>query len=324
MTTVAGVPHGEAHQHLHDLREVSRRRLAVALALTVAIIAVEIIGALVSGSLALFADAGHAFTDSAAIGIALLANWVARKPASIRRTFGFERAEVLAAAFNAVALWVVAAWIGWEAVQRFIDGARGDPVEIEAGWVLAVGGIALAANVVAAMLLRPASGRSLNMEAAFRHVLADLLVSVAVIVSAAVILATGWWWVDPALSVLIAVVVVISSWKLAASVFEVLIDGVPRNIDMDSLCSDMEGVTGVTVMHDIHVRMVTSGYVLMSAHVVTDRERGADAERVLSELRTIAKDRHGISHLTLQLEPSDEDCTEDHHLDRPQHVASSD
>ena len=136
------------------------------------------------------------------------------------------------------------------------------------------------------------------------------------IVSAAIILLTGWWWVDPALSIVIVVLVVISSWKLATSVFEVLIDGVPSGLDMDALCSDMEEVAGVTVMHDIHVRMVTSGYVQMSAHVVTDPELGADADRLLSDLRAIAKDRHGISHLTLQLERSEADCTEDHHLDR--------
>ena len=295
---------------------MSRRRLAAAFALTLAIAGFEVFGAALSGSLALLADAGHAFTDSAAIGLALLASWAARKPASVRRTFGFERAEVLAAAVNAVALWAVAVWIGWKAVLRFLDGLRGNPVEVEAGWVLVIGGIALVINAVAALLLRSGSTRNLNMEAAFRHVLADLLVSVAVIVSAVIILLTGWWWVDPALSIVIVVLVVISSWKLATSVFEVLIDGVPKGLDMDALCSDMEGVAGVTVMHDIHVRMVTSGYVTMSAHVVTDPELGADADRLLSDLRAIAKDRHGISHLTLQLERSEADCTEDHHLDR--------
>lgn len=278
--------------------------------------AAEVAGAVLSGSLALFADAGHAFTDSAAIGLALLATWAARRPASLKRTFGLERTEVLAAAANAVLLWAVAAWIGWAAVGRFIDGFGGDPVEVAGGWVLLVGGIGLAVNVAAAWLLHGSSARNLNVEAVFRHVIADLMVSVAVMISAAAILIFGWWWVDPALSVLIAVLVVIGSWKLVSSVFEVLIDGVPSHVDLDALCADMEDVAGVTVMHDIHVWTVTSGYVSMSAHVLTDPERRVDHGETLVELRRIAKDLHGISHVTLQLETSEAECTEDHHLDR--------
>ena len=295
---------------------MSRRRLKAALALTVVIVAAEVVGAVFSGSLALLADAGHAFTDSAAIGLALLATWAAQRPASMKRTFGLERTEVLAAAANALMLWVIAAWIGWAAIRRFIDGFGGDPVEVAGGWVLAVGGIGLAVNIAAAYLLHGSSPGNLNVEAAFRHVLADLMVSVAVMISAAAILIFGWWWVDPGLSLLIAALVVLSSWKLVTSVFEVLIDGVPPEVDLDELCADMEDVPGVTVMHDIHVWAVTSGYVSMSAHVLTDPDHGAEHGAVLAELRQIAKDRHGISHVTLQLETSEADCTEDHHLDR--------
>ena len=295
---------------------MSRRRLKAVLALTVVIVAAEVVGALLSGSLALLADAGHAFMDSAAIGLALLASWAATRPASLKRTFGFERTEVLAAAANAVFLWVVAAWIGWAAIGRFIDGFGGDPVEVVGGWVLAVGGIGLLVNIAAAVLLHGSSTRNLNVEAAFRHVLADLMVSVAVMISAAAILIFGWWWIDPALSLLIAVLVVLSSWRLVTSVFDVLIDSVPRDVDLDALCSDMEDVPGVTVMHDIHVWTVTSGYVSMSAHVLTDPSHEASHGEVLVELQRIAKDRHGISHVTLQLETSEVNCTEDHHLDR--------
>ncbi len=295
---------------------MSRRRLKAALALTIAIVIAEVVGAVLSGSLALAADAGHAFTDSAAIGLALAATWVARRPASLKRTFGFERAEVLAAAANALMLWAIAAWIGWASIRRFIDGFGGEPVEIAAGWVLVIGGIGLLVNIAAAFLLHGSAAHSLNVEAAFRHVLADLMVSVAVMISAAAILIFGWWWVDPALSVLIAALILLSSWKLAASVFHVLIDGVPSHVDLEALCADMENVSGVTVMHDIHVWTVTSGYVSMSAHVITDPDHDADHGAVLGELRRIAKDRHGISHVTLQLETSEDACTEDHHLDR--------
>lgn len=306
-----------AHDHSsQDLREVSRRRLSLALALTTLVIVGEIVGAALSGSLALLADAGHAFTDGAAIALALVALWVARRPATIKRTFGFERVEVLAAAANAVSLLAIAGWVAWAAVGRFRVGFSGDAVEVEAGVVLVVGGVGLLVNVAAAVLLRPASAQSLNVQAAFRHVLADLMVSVAVMGSAAMIMVSGWWWVDPALSVLIAVVIFASSLKLAASVFEVLIDSVPRHVDLDTLCHDMENVQGVSAMHDIHVWTVTSGYISMSAHVLTDPDHSADHGEVLTELRRIAKDRHGISHVTLQLEASGADCTEDHHLDR--------
>lgn len=284
--------------------------------MTVIIVVTEIVGAAFSGSLALLADAGHALTDSVAIGLALLATWVAQRPASLKRTFGFERAEVLAAAANALLLWVIAAGIGWAAAGRLVDGFGGDPVEVDGGWVLLVGGIGLAVNIAAAYLLRGSSARNLNVEAVFRHVIADLLVSVAVMISAAAILIFGWWWVDPALSVAIAVLIVLSSWKLVASVFGVLIEGVPKELDVDALCSDMEEVPGITVMHDVHVWTVTSGYIAMSAHVLTDPSHCAEHGELLTELRRIAKDRYGISHVTLQLETSEADCTEDHHLDR--------
>ncbi|MDE0134299.1 MAG: cation diffusion facilitator family transporter [Acidimicrobiaceae bacterium] len=290
--------------------------MKAALVMTTTFMLVEVVAGLLSGSLALIADAGHMLTDSAAIGLALFASWIASRPASAERTYGWERTEVLAAAANALSLWLISAWIGWEAYHRFADGFRGDPVEIEGGWVLLVGGIGLLINVVAAWMLHGSSGHSLNVEGALQHVIADIMGSVAVIISAVFILLFEWWWIDPALSVLIALLILASSWNLMVSIFDVLIEATPEDIDVYALSSDIEDVPGVTLLHDVHVWTVTSGYVSMTAHILVDREHEGEQDHLLAELTSIIKDRYGISHVTLQLENSAGHCTsENHHLD---------
>lgn len=272
---------------------------------------VEVIGGVISGSLALIADAGHMLTDSASIALALLAIWLAKRPASAERTYGYNRAEILAAAVNALSLWLIAAWIVWEAIHRFVS-----PAEIEGGTVLVVGGIGLLVNVVAAYMLHGASGHSLNVEGALQHVLADLMGSVAVIVSAVIIILFGWNIVDPILSVLIALLIVFSSWHLVTSVLQVLVEGTPEDLDLYKLCHDMEEVPGVTVIHDVHAWTVTSGYVSLTAHVLADPDHAGDLDDMLRELRRIANEGHGIAHSTIQLETSVRGCTsEDHHVD---------
>lgn len=283
--------------------------------MTTTFMVVEVIGGLLSGSLALVADAGHMLTDSAAIGLALFATWIASRPASAERTYGWERTEVLAAAANALSLWLISAWIGWEAYHRIAQGLRGDPVDIEGGWVLLVGGIGLLINVVAAWMLHGSSGHSLNVEGALQHVIADIMGSVAVIVSAVLILLFEWWWIDPVLSVLIALLILASSWNLMVSIFDVLIEATPEDLDVYALSADLEDVPGVTIVHDIHVWTVTSGYVSMTAHILIDPDHSGDRSEMLSELTRIVKREYGISHVTLQLETSASDCSEDHHLD---------
>ena len=279
--------------------------------MTATFMVVEVIGGFLSGSLALVADAGHMLTDSASIGLALFAIWLAKRPASAERTYGYNRAEILAAAANALSLWLIAAWIVWEAVHRFIS-----PSEIEGGLVLIVGGIGLLVNVVAAYMLHGASGHSLNVEGALQHVLADLMGSVAVIISAVIIILFGWNIVDPILSVLIALLIVFSSWHLVTSVLQVLVEGTPDDLDLYKLCHDMEEVPGVTVIHDVHAWTVTSGYVSLTAHVLADPDHVGDYDDMLRELRRIANEDHGIAHSTIQLETSVRGCTsEDHHVD---------
>ncbi len=284
--------------------------------MTTTFMLVEAVAGLMSGSLALVADAGHMLTDSAAIGLALFATWIASRPASPERTYGWERTEVLAAAANALSLWLISAWIGWEAFHRFASGFGGDPVDIEGGWVLLVGGIGLLVNLVAAWMLHSSSGHSLNVEGALQHVIADIMGSVAVIVSAVLILLFDWWWIDPALSVLIALLILTSSWNLMVSIFDVLIEATPEDVDAYALSSDIEDVAGVTLVHDIHVWTVTSGYVSMTAHVLVDPGYEDDQDRLLAELTRIVKERYNISHVTLQLENSAGHCAaENHHLD---------
>ena len=279
--------------------------------MTASFMVVEVVFGFVSGSLALVADAGHMLTDSASIGLALFAIWIAKRPASAERTYGYNRAEILAAAVNALSLWLISAWIIWEAVHRFIN-----PQEIEGGWVLLVGFIGLLVNLVAAYMLHGASEHSLNVEGALQHVIADLMGSVAVVVSALFVIFFGWNIVDPILSVLIALLIVSSSWNLVTSVLQVLVEGTPEHLDLYKLCSDMEDVPGVTVIHDVHAWTVTSGYVSLTAHVLADPDHVGDYDDMLRELRRIANKDHGIAHSTIQLETSVRGCDgEDHHVD---------
>ena len=305
--------HGEAGSHdpAGELRQSSRRSLAVALALIGGFMVAEVIGGIMSGSLALLADAGHMLTDAAAIGLAILALWIASRPASIGRTFGYHRTEVLAAMFNALSLWVIAAWITYEAIRRLSNTSE---ISIE-GWLMAtVGGIGLAVNLVAASVLHRGAKRSLNVEGAFKHVLADLMGSVAVVISAIVILTSGWVIIDPILSLAIAGLIVFSSRRLVWKTVNVLLEGTPEHIDLYRLCSDLEDVEGVSLVHDVHVWTISSNYDSLTAHVLIDPSYTGDAEETLESLRRIARQNYGIQHVTLQMDRSIEDCDEDHHL----------
>ena len=226
----------------------------------------EVVGGVLSGSLALIADAGHMLTDAAAIVMALIAMWIAEKEASIERTFGYQRAEVLAALLNLFALWLIAGWIVFEAYHR----AFREDVPIN-GWpVLWVGLGELLINLVVAWILHASSQHSMNVEGAFQHVIADLLGSVGVVIAAIFVLPLGWDLVDPILSVVIALLIVWSSRSLMTTVFQMLLEGVPKHIDVYSLCSDIEDVEGVTLIHDVHVWTITSGSEAFTAHVLVD------------------------------------------------------
>lgn len=310
--------HGHAgHDHAHDLRGTSRRNLILALVLISTYMVAEVIGGVISGSLALIADAGHMLTDAAAIGMALFAMWIAERSATIERTYGYYRTEILAAFMNALALWLIVGWILWEAYHRF---AR-DEHHVDGLPVLIVGIGGLLINIAAAWILHRSSGHSINVEGAFQHVLADLMGSVGVVISGIVILTTGWTLIDPILSVVIGLLILYSSWSLVMQVFRVLLEGVPEHIDVYKLCADIEELPGVTVIHDVHVWTITSGNEVLTAHVLVDPEFAGSDQNLLDQMQGIIKLRYDIEHVTIQLERSAIQCGEEsHHVGHLEHA----
>ena len=298
--------------HAHDHRSASRRSLSIALALIMVYMVVEVVGGLISGSLALLADAGHMLTDGAAIGLALLAIWVSGRPASIEQTFGFHRTEILAAMLNALSLWLISALIFFEAARRL-----NDDLQVDGGLMLGVGAVGLLVNLAAAWALHRSSGESLNVEGAFLHVVADLLGSVAVVAGGILVLAFEWNIADPIFGIVIGVLILASSLRLLWKVVHVLMEGTPSHLDLHHLCQRLEELEGVTGVHDIHAWTITTGYDALSAHVTADPTVMQDPNPVLQALRDIASSEFGIGHVTIQLEDSKDGCVEDHHIEHP-------
>ena len=298
--------------HAHDHRSASRRSLSFALALIMVYMVVEVAGGLISGSLALLADAGHMLTDGAAIGLALLAIWVSGRPASIEQTFGFHRTEILAAMLNALSLWLISALIFFEASRRL-----NDDLQVDGGLMLGVGAVGLLVNLAAAWALHRSSGESLNVEGAFLHVVADLLGSVAVVAGGILVLAFEWNIADPIFGIVIGVLILASSLRLLWKVVHVLMEGTPSHLDLHHLCQRLEELEGVTGVHDIHAWTITTGYDALSAHVTADPTVMQDPNPVLQALRDIASSEFGIGHVTIQLEDSKDGCVEDHHIEHP-------
>ncbi|MFQ6029109.1 MAG: cation diffusion facilitator family transporter [Dehalococcoidia bacterium] len=304
--------HVQGNEHRHDLRVASKRSLWVAFALVSSYMLAEVVGGVVANSLALLADAGHMVTDAAAIGLALLAMWFASRPASFERTFGLHRTEILAAFLNALSLWLIAAWIFFEAYRRFSS-----PPEVQGVLMLTVGFVGLLVNLAAAWVLRRSARESLNVEGVFLHVLGDLLGSVAVVAGGLVIITLSWYIVDPIFGVIIGLLLLVSSGRLLWKVLHVLMEGTPASLDLKRLCQRLEQVEGVTGVHDIHAWSITSGYEVLSAHVTADLTAWDSPDHMLSHLREIANTEFSISHVTIQLENSEDGCEEDHHVAHP-------
>ncbi len=304
--------HGHDHDHASELRGASRRSLIISLVLISTYMVAEVVGGILSGSLALIADAGHMLTDAAAIAMALFAMWVAEKGASAERTYGYYRSEVIAALLNGLTLWLIVGWILWEAYQRF----RLDEHHVEGLSVLLVGIGGLVINIIVAYILHRNSEHSLNVEGAFQHVLADLLGSVGVVIAGIIILTVGWTLIDPILSVVIGLLIMRSSWSLTMKVFHVLLEGTPKHIDVYNLCNDIEELDGVTLIHDVHCWTITSGSDAFTAHVLVDPSYRGSLERLRSRIQDITHNRYNIAHVTVQLEQTAAACTgEDHHVE---------
>ena len=310
--------HGMGGSHSHNPRAASRRCLTIALALTLGYMLAEVVGGLAAHSLALLADAGHMVTDAIAIGLALMAIWIAGRPPSITRTFGLQRTEILAALLNALSLWVITGWIFFEAYRRFMA-----PPEVQGVLMLAVGAGGLILNLAVAWALHGSVKESLNVEGAFLHVVGDLLGSIAVVVAGVLIAAFGWFIVDPIFSVIIGVLILVNSVRLLWKVSHVLMEGTPAHLDLHRLCQRLEQEAGITGVHDIHAWSITTGYDAFSAHVTTDRSTKETSDQMLHRLRDIASHEFGISHVTIQLEDSPERCVEDHHIEHPGKLPST-
>ena len=288
----------ELHVHadgLHDHRRASRRALLVVLLLTVGVTALEVAGGLWTGSLALLADAGHMLSDTFSTALALVALTLAQRPSTPRRSFGFQRAEILAAFVNGLLLVLVSGWIAWEALQRLDERP-----ELLGGWMLAIAAVGLAANVVAVAILARSGRESLNIEAALRHVFADLLGSAGVIVAAVVILVTGWTIVDPLVSLAIAALIVASAWSVLRDSTAILMEATPSGIDADTVARTIVEVPGVTSVHDLHVWRITSGFDALAAHVLVGR--GEDCHALRHDVERVLASRFGITHTTLQVD----------------------
>lgn len=277
-----------------------RRRLTLVLAITLAVVGVQVIGGLVSGSLALLADAAHMLTDAAGITIALVATALAARPATAVRTFGLQRAEILAALLNAVILGALALWVIVEAVRRWDS-----PPEISTGVMLAAATAGALANLAGLVILRDAQKESLNVRGAYLEVLGDLLGSVAVIVAGIVIATTGYLRADAIASVAIGLVILPRAWSLLRAALGVLLEATPPDVDLDDVRSHIRDAPGVVEVHDLHAWTITSGVHALSAHVVVDDRCIAEGRsgEVLDALSHCIGDHFDIDHCTFQLEP---------------------
>jgi cobalt-zinc-cadmium efflux system protein len=285
-----------AHEHPHERTGgESSRALAIVLALTTTFTVAEIVGGLLTGSLALLADAGHMLSDNLSLGIALLAAWLAGRPATPEKSFGYKRAEILAALANGVTLVAISIWIFVEAYSRLQE-----PPEILGGPVLAVATLGLLVNAAGAVILSRSGGENLNAQGALRHVIADALGSVGVMAAALIIVLTGWRYADPLVSVAIGALILASSWSLLRDSTNILLEATPRGIDAEEVGRRMAGAEGVVEVHDLHIWTITSGFPALSAHVLVGQSEDCHARR--RYLEDLLAREYGISHTTLQVD----------------------
>lgn len=276
-------------------RSAERRRLTVVLLVTAGFMVVELVAGLLASSLALLADAGHMFTDAGSLGLSLFALWIAQRPGGSEKTFGYLRTEILAALVNGATLIVIALFIVREAYERFLV-----PRDVNAPILMGTAVVGLGVNLVGARLLHAHAHDSLNVKGAYLHVLGDLLGSVGALAAGAVIWTTGWDAADPLISVVIAVLILVSAWRLVRESVDVLMESAPAHIDVEAIREALGGIDGLDEIHDLHVWTVTSGFVAMSGHGVV--EDPAEQSRVLDEINRRMEEQ-GIHHVTFQLEP---------------------
>jgi cobalt-zinc-cadmium efflux system protein len=282
--------------HIHGARAGDDgRRLAIALALIVGFMAIEVPAGIIAHSLALLSDAAHMLTDAAAVGFSLLALRLARRPASGTMTFGFKRLEILSAQANGVTLLLLAALIAFEAIRRLLD-----PPQVRGGLILAVALVGIAVNLAATFTLASADRRSLNIEGSLQHILTDLYGFIGTAIAAAVILLTGFERADPLVSLLIAGLMVRSGYWLLKASGRVFLEAAPEGLDPQQIGEALVGLPGVAEVHDLHVWEITSGFPALSAHVLVDAD--CDCHEARRGMETLLKARFGLDHTTLQVD----------------------
>ncbi|NBX92919.1 MAG: cation transporter [Proteobacteria bacterium] len=302
------------HTHSHSHSPVKKLWWVFALSLTYMV--AEIIGGLLSESLALLADAGHMAIDTAGIGLGLFAAWIATKPPSSKKTFGYYRAEILAALINGAFLISASVWILFQAWDRFTN-----PHEVKGAlmsWI-ALGGLLV--NLIGAKLLHAHSHDNLNLRGVWLHLISDLLGSVSAVGAGLLVWKFGWQWADPLSSIFISLLILVGAWKLVSEAVHVLLDGVPHELETTDIKAAMNEVSGVSGVFDLHIWTIASGVYALSAHVAL--KDGASHTGVLSALGALLKERFSITHTTIQLEPEDyhhEEAHSDHcELGQPPH-----
>ncbi len=296
---MSGLSHSHHHDHRHSHVADGERRIFWVLVLTVVFMVVEAVGGWLSGSLALIADAGHMLSDAAALGLAWAAFRVGRRPSDAKRSYGYHRLQIIAAFANGLTLFAIAVWILAEAIGRLRE-----PVPVLAGPMLAVATAGLVANLVAFVVLRSGDAANLNVRAALLHVLSDLLGSVGAIVAALVILATGWTPIDPILSVLLTALILRGAWDVTRRAGHVLMEGTPDGFDAGALRADLIAVVpGVLDVHHVHAWMLTAERPLVTLHVRL--AASADPNTALAAIKLRLRERFGIAHSTVQIDPAE-------------------
>ena len=282
------------HEHLHP--QSGKRNLGIALGITIVFFVIELVGGIITNSLALTADAWHMLNDASALVFALVAAWLAGRPIDLKKTYGYYRTEILAAFLNGIFLWIVVVFIFYEAIQRFQH-----PAAVVSLNMLIIAIMGLIANGLSAFVLSKSKSESLNIEGAFLHVLSDILGSVGAISAGLVMYFTGWYQADPLVSMLIGLLIFYGSLKLVRESINVLLEGVPHGIDVNAVERRMIELKGVEGVHDLHVWCITpTKMCIMSAHVVV--KKGTNRKKLLSDLICMLKEEFGIDHTTIQLE----------------------
>jgi cobalt-zinc-cadmium efflux system protein len=287
-------------EHTHgtlSLISTNQRRLLVALTITGLMTIVELAGGLISNSLALIGDAGHMFTDTLALGLSLFALNLTKRPASQTKTYGYYRAEILAALVNGTILVLVSGYIFYEAYHRFVE-----PPEVRGGLMLIVAAIGLAANVVGISVLRSAGSRNLNVKGAFLHMWSDTLSSVGVIAAGAIIFVTGRTIADPIISISIGVLILRGAGGLVWESINILLEAVPKNLDVSRINDAIRKIKGVRDIHDVHLWAITSGMYAMSCHLLIEDQMVSNCTQIVDEVNRMLSQEFGISHSTVQLE----------------------